>query len=47
MIILDTHIWICWVDDNRQRSSQNREIIQVNQTSGLGISIRVVGKLPN
>ncbi len=39
MIILDTHIWIWWVDDNPQLSSQNREIIQANQTSGLGISI--------
>ncbi|MGK7920684.1 MAG: type II toxin-antitoxin system VapC family toxin [Trichodesmium sp.] len=39
MIILDTHIWIWWVDDNRQLSSQNREIIQANQKTGLGISI--------
>ncbi len=39
MIILDTHIWIWWVDDNPKLSTQNREIIKANQASGLGISI--------
>ncbi|GAP99876.1 type II toxin-antitoxin system VapC family toxin [Leptolyngbya sp. NIES-2104] len=39
MIILDTHIWIWWVDENPKLSSQNLEIIQANQSSGLGISI--------
>ncbi|OAB59990.1 twitching motility protein PilT [Phormidium willei BDU 130791] len=39
MIILDTHIWIWWVDDNPKLSSQNREIIRSQQDNGLGISI--------
>lgn len=39
MIILDTHIWIWWIDENPKMSAKNREIIQANQTSGLGISI--------
>ena len=39
MIILDTHIWIWWIDENPKLSVKNREIIQANQTSGLGISI--------
>ena len=39
MIILDTHIWIWWIDENPKLSSQNLEIIQANQDSGLGISI--------
>ncbi len=39
MIVLDTHIWIWWVDENPQLSPQNREIIQAHQASGLGISI--------
>ncbi|MBC6480088.1 MAG: type II toxin-antitoxin system VapC family toxin [Hormoscilla sp. GM7CHS1pb] len=39
MIVLDTHIWIWWVDENPQLSPQNRKIIQAHQTSGLGISI--------
>jgi PIN domain nuclease of toxin-antitoxin system len=39
MIILDTHIWIWWVDDHPKLSPQNRDIIQAHQTSGLGISI--------
>lgn len=39
MIILDTHIWIWWIDENPQLSTINLEIIQNNQTLGLGISI--------
>jgi PIN domain nuclease of toxin-antitoxin system len=39
MIILDTHIWIWWVDDHPKLSPQNRDIIQAHQTSGIGISI--------
>jgi len=39
MIILDTHIWIWWVDENPKLSSKNREIIQNQQANGLGISI--------
>ncbi|MDT9233563.1 type II toxin-antitoxin system VapC family toxin [Limnospira sp. PMC 917.15] len=39
MIVLDTHIWIWWVDENPKLSPQNQEIIQTHQTSGLGISI--------
>jgi PIN domain nuclease of toxin-antitoxin system len=39
MIILDTHIWIWWVDENPKLSSQNLEIIQANRGNGLGISI--------
>lgn len=39
MIVLDTHIWIWWVDENPKLSPQNQEIIQTHQESGLGISI--------
>ena len=39
MIILDTHIWIWWIDENPKLSSQNLEIIQAHQNNGLGISI--------
>lgn len=39
MIILDTHIWIWWVDENPKLSAQNLEIIQTHQDSSLGISI--------
>jgi PIN domain nuclease of toxin-antitoxin system len=39
MIILDTHIWIWWIDENPKLSSQNLDIIQAHQNSGLGISI--------
>lgn len=39
MIILDTHIWIWWVDDNPKLSIHNRQLIKANQASGLGISI--------
>lgn len=39
MIILDTHIWIWWVDENPKLLPQNLEIIQAHQVSSLGISI--------
>jgi PIN domain nuclease of toxin-antitoxin system len=39
MIVLDTHIWIWWVDEAPKLSSANLEIIQTHQGSGLGISI--------
>ena len=39
MIILDTHIWIWWVDENPKLLPQNLEIIKAHQVSSLGISI--------
>ncbi|MFM2432986.1 MAG: hypothetical protein RLZZ511_4200 [Cyanobacteriota bacterium] len=39
MIILDTHIWIWWVDENPRLSSQNLEIIQAHRKSSLAISV--------
>jgi PIN domain nuclease of toxin-antitoxin system len=39
MIVLDTHIWIWWVDEAPKLSPANLEIIQNQQDSGLGISI--------
>jgi PIN domain nuclease of toxin-antitoxin system len=40
MIVLDTHIWIWWVDDNQQRlTARQRELIQQHQPQGLGVSI--------
>lgn len=39
MIILDTHIWIWWVDNNTQLNQRQRELINTYQSNGLGISI--------
>ncbi|MDX2244557.1 MAG: type II toxin-antitoxin system VapC family toxin [Leptolyngbyaceae cyanobacterium bins.302] len=39
MIVLDTHIWIWWVDNNPRLTQQHREWITANQSSGLGVSI--------
>lgn len=40
MIVLDTHIWIWWVDGNQQRlTPRQRELIQQYQSQGLGVSI--------
>ncbi len=39
MIILDTHIWICWVDNNSRLTQRQRELINTYQSSGLGVSI--------
>ena len=39
MIILDTHIWIWWVDNNPRLTQRQRELINTYQSDGLGISI--------
>jgi PIN domain nuclease of toxin-antitoxin system len=38
MILLDTHIWVWWVDDNQQLTDTRRQLIQDNVGSGLEVS---------
>ena len=38
MILLDTRIWVWWVDDSRQLTDRRRQVVQDNVSSGLGIS---------
>jgi PIN domain nuclease of toxin-antitoxin system len=38
MILLDTHIWVWWVDDNQQLADRQRHLIQDNVRSGLEVS---------
>ncbi len=38
MILLDTHIWVRWVDDNQQLVDRPRLLIQDNVRSGLAVS---------
>ena len=39
MIVLDTHIWIWWVDNSPRLTQQHRDWITASQPSGLGVSI--------
>jgi PIN domain nuclease of toxin-antitoxin system len=39
MILLDTHIFIWWIDDSPRLSQSHRQIIQARQDQGLAISI--------
>ncbi|MBN3944075.1 type II toxin-antitoxin system VapC family toxin [Nostoc sp. NMS9] len=39
MIILDTHIWIWWVDNNERLNQKYRDWIEEYQSQGLGVSI--------
>ena len=39
MIILDTHIWIWWVDGNVRLTQTHHEWINQFQSQGLGVSI--------
>jgi len=39
MIILDTHIWIWWVDYSPRLTKRLQELIKIHQPNGLGISI--------
>ena len=39
MIILDTHIWIWWVNESPRLTEKQKQIIKKNQENGLGISV--------
>lgn len=39
MILLDTHIWIWWIDQNQKLKDWQKQLIQNNQENGLGVSI--------
>ncbi len=39
MILLDTHIWVWWVNESNQLSRQMSDIIASNREDGLGVSI--------
>lgn len=39
MIILDTHIWVWWVDNNARLTPKYLQWIQEYQQQGLGVSI--------
>lgn len=39
MIVLDTHIWIWWVDGSERLTKKYREYIEEYQSQGLGVSI--------
>lgn len=38
MILLDTHIWVWWIDDNRELKKRHKELINENKDEGLGVS---------
>jgi PIN domain nuclease of toxin-antitoxin system len=39
VIVLDTHIWVWWVDDSERLTKKHREHIEEYQSQGLGVSI--------
>ncbi|MGL4621755.1 type II toxin-antitoxin system VapC family toxin [Chroococcidiopsis sp.] len=39
MIVLDTHIWVWWVDGNQRLTKANEQWTQQHQSQGLGVSI--------
>jgi PIN domain nuclease of toxin-antitoxin system len=39
MIILDTHIWVWWVDGNQRLTKQYEAWIEMSQSQGIGVSI--------
>ncbi len=39
MILLDTHIWVWWVDGNPQLTPAQRGHLEANETTGLGVSV--------
>ncbi|MEG4999090.1 type II toxin-antitoxin system VapC family toxin [Microcoleus sp. B4-D4] len=39
MIVLDTHIWVWWVDKNARLTQKHQDWIQQYQSQGLGVSM--------
>lgn len=39
MIVLDTHIWIWWVDGNARLTARHRELIEQHAPDGLGVNV--------
>ncbi len=39
MILLDTHVWVWWVNESSMASKDMLRIIQEHQGDGLGVSI--------
>lgn len=39
MIILDTHIWIWWVEQNPRLTNNQQKLIETYRSEGLGVSI--------
>jgi PIN domain nuclease of toxin-antitoxin system len=38
MILLDTHIWVWWVDESPQLSQRHTQLMQESESEGLGVS---------
>ncbi len=39
MILLDTHIWIWWIDQSQRLTNHQREILQNHESGGLGVNV--------
>jgi PIN domain nuclease of toxin-antitoxin system len=39
LILLDTHIWVWWVQADPRLTDRQRKLIQENEPSGLGVSV--------
>lgn len=39
MIVLDTHIWVWWVNDGNELSAAKKQILSANEATGLGVSL--------
>lgn len=38
-MVLDTHIWFWWVQDEPRLSAEQRRLIAANESTGLGVSV--------
>ncbi|OGL49790.1 MAG: twitching motility protein PilT [Candidatus Schekmanbacteria bacterium RBG_13_48_7] len=39
MILLDTHIWIWFVDESNQLTAHHKQVIEHHKSDGLGVSV--------
>jgi PIN domain nuclease of toxin-antitoxin system len=39
MIVLDTHIWVWWINGGAELSASKRQVLSERQADGLGVSV--------
>lgn len=39
MIVLDTHIWVWWVDGNSRLTPEQQDLLHQHEADGLGVSV--------
>ena len=39
MIVIDTHIWVWWLNNDSQLPAKHKELLRVEESNGVGVSV--------